>query len=205
MDVRTDSAMTRGWALVGQVLAWLTALDGLARGWMPGRDWWRAFAELRQAEGVARRLVIALALDGPLPAAPIAPAETAPGKPAVKRAGARAPYAPGFALFDPLGALGSGPGGASCTAQAGGVPHATHGLASRLSALTEVLSDPSGAVARMARFLAGDGAGRASPLRPGAPPGWHARLHMSQAGDRYMEAHRAALFALNAPRAPPGA
>lgn len=119
--------MTRGWALVGQVLAWLAALDGLARGWMPGRDWWRAFAELRQAEGVA----------------------------------------------------------------------------SRLAALSAVLEDPSGAVARMARFLAGELVGRASPLRPGAPPGWHAGLHMSQAGDRYMEAHRAALAALNAPRAPP--
>ncbi len=198
-----DSAMERGWALVGQVLAWLAALDGLARGWMPGRDWWRAFAELRQAEGVARRLVIALALEGPAPAAPTAPPDPKPDRPAMKRAGARAPYAPGFALFDPLGALLPGAGRATGPERAGEVPHATHGLASRLAALSAVLEDPSGAAARMARFLAGEAVGRASPLRPGAPPGWHAGLHMSQAGDRYMEAHRAALTALNAPRAPP--
>ena len=201
MDVRTTSAMTRGWALVGQVLAWLAALDGLVLGWMPGRAWGRAFAELRRAEGLARRLVIALAAEMPaLPADPPAPAATSRRAPHTTPPRTRAP---GFPLFDPLGALCLAPAAERVRTGTGEVPHAIYGLQCRIAALQDVLADPSGAAARMARFLSAPRPGRTSPLRPGAPPGWSIRMALKDAGDRYREAHHAALCVLNHAREGP--
>ncbi|MEL6664209.1 MAG: hypothetical protein AAFR33_14530 [Pseudomonadota bacterium] len=59
MDTRDYYALELGWRLVGMTLTALTALPGLATGFLCSRDWARAFRELRHAEQVARRLIIA--------------------------------------------------------------------------------------------------------------------------------------------------
>ncbi|MCI4643707.1 MAG: hypothetical protein MRY64_02870 [Hyphomonadaceae bacterium] len=199
MNIRTLSALTRGWALVAQIMSWLSALDAFSRGWMLGRAWAAAFAELRRAEAVARRLVIALSADLPLPAGHAPQHE---GKRSEKRVTVRA-YRPGFPLFDPLRHLpGAGMDLTFSARQAGEMPHSTQGLADRLAALQAVLDDPVPMAWRMARFLSRVCAVRFSPLRPGRPPGWQAELSSDQ--DRLMEAHGAALSILNAARPPPG-
>ncbi|MEL6567545.1 MAG: hypothetical protein AAFQ22_03940 [Pseudomonadota bacterium] len=77
MDMRDHYASELGWRLVGMTLAALSSLPGLAAGFLWSREWARAFRELRHAEQVARRLIIAeagrliTAGEGvPLPASP---------------------------------------------------------------------------------------------------------------------------------------
>ncbi|MEO1028074.1 MAG: hypothetical protein AAFX02_03340 [Pseudomonadota bacterium] len=52
--------MNQVWARVETVLAALAVLPGFARGLVPGPVWARAFSELRRAEALARRALIAL-------------------------------------------------------------------------------------------------------------------------------------------------
>ncbi|MEM6389882.1 MAG: hypothetical protein AAF825_08605 [Pseudomonadota bacterium] len=59
MDTRDRYAFELGWRLVGMTLTTLKSMPGIAAGVLFGPAWARAFRELRHAEQVARRLLIA--------------------------------------------------------------------------------------------------------------------------------------------------
>ncbi|MCI4645067.1 MAG: hypothetical protein MRY64_09810 [Hyphomonadaceae bacterium] len=102
MDAKTHSALELGWRLVIATLERLSALAG--RNWLTGPIWARAFAELRRAEGAARRMLVVLA-------AGVTVEAVRPCRKKRRRITKTAPNAPkrlGFALFDPLPELSFG-------------------------------------------------------------------------------------------------
>ncbi|MEM1105783.1 MAG: hypothetical protein AAGH87_05280 [Pseudomonadota bacterium] len=231
MTERDASAFDLGWRLVSMTLEGLAALTGLAAGFLWSRDFARASAELRLGEQTARRLIIAEAGrmmdEGEVPArvrrAQPAPLPThapqpksgptqAPSDESAAALGAHAAAPPTFAIFEPLGEIWPAPPTPEALAAlklAAGkpqVPRSTHGLSRRIAALQAVLDDPGPAARRMARFLAGGGprrSRRASPFRPGYPPAYRRAAYLEWPTAVLVEAHEAAMRALNTPRAPP--
>ena len=191
MDAKTHSALELGWRLVAATLERLAVLAG--RGWLLGPVWARAFAELRRAEGVARRMLVVLAAGVTVEAASRREDRMKSTNPA-----SNTPKTPGFALFDPLPELNfSAPCDGAPDWAAEPVPHTTHGLAARLAALSALAENPAPAVRRMTLWLARRKRGRTTPLRPGAPPGTSGSQWLEREADVAWQCDGRARDALN--------
>ncbi|MEM6946664.1 MAG: hypothetical protein AAF486_01100 [Pseudomonadota bacterium] len=228
----TTIALGRVWTLVAGVLAGLSGLPGLARGMLDGAVWGRAFAELRMAEGAARRAIFAIAdAEGcprpPLPSAMTPERGAAPDRvqtpepePGAAPAATRAPAAP-FRLSDPITVppMDGAPLPSSwpsswpptCPAPGDGprLPalHSAEGLMARMAALEAVLTDPGPAVARCLKLRARPrphifARSWAPRLRPGNPPGYVRKRRMAWDMDVLMEIHLLATQAAPPPAAP---
>ncbi|MEM9739201.1 MAG: hypothetical protein AAF829_04975 [Pseudomonadota bacterium] len=209
MDQRTVSALQLGWRYVARVLAVLKALPGINTARLEGRVWAQAFAQLRPAESAARRMIVALA-DGLITSLPPLQAQCHQGRATPRTAPCQpgAPARSAFCLFDtlqvPLGLAGPIHKTDLPIADNGACSQRTSaGLIARCNALEAVLSDPSKAVDRMARWLSKRHRRRSAVLRPGRPPGYRRRAWRTFEMDVLIQCHEAALRVLNTPRGPP--
>lgn len=184
-----DKAIERNGMALLRIVAALFALLVSARlgssGLMVPRHVWHAISlVLRPAEAAVRRLIVIAARE--LVSAPFAArSRTASFIPFTPNP---VPLAPLFNLFDPLKTFspsergGQGGTGSSLREPPDDAPVNAEPLFVRLRALRHALADLPKQAKRLARFNARRDAQlkagwpvRMSLLRPGLPPGWHAR------------------------------